>query len=327
VLEGVSSVKVWTALSIVYVVWGSTYLAIRFTVETMPPELSGGVRFLVAGLVLAAVVAARRGPRALLAGGTRTRNAAICGLLVLMGGNGTVVIAETKVPSGLTALLVATVPLWLIVMRRTAGARIRGLTYVGVVLGLGGVALLFARSSGGDANLWYAALVILAAFFWSLGSLLATRIDVPGEPMVLTTVEMLAAGIAMILFAGLRGEYARIDLGAFTTKSWLALAYLIVFGSLIAFSAYIWVFGNAPTSLVSTYAYVNPAVAVALGALLAGERLAPTEILGGLVILTAVVLVVRSEAPRPAAPAEPVRPLVDGLTPPELAESCASPAR
>jgi drug/metabolite transporter (DMT)-like permease len=145
--------------------------------------------------------------------------------------------------------------------------------------------------------------------------------------MVLTTVEMLAAGIAMILFAGLRGEYARIDLGAFTTKSWLALAYLIVFGSLIAFSAYIWVFGNAPTSLVSTYAYVNPAVAVALGALLAGERLAPTEILGGLVILTAVVLVVRSEASRPAPPAEPVRPLVDGLTPPELAESCASPAR
>jgi drug/metabolite transporter (DMT)-like permease len=327
VLEGASSVKVWTALSIVYVVWGSTYLAIRFTVETMPPELSGGVRFLIAGLVLAAVVVARRGPRTLLAGGKRTRNAAICGVLVLMGGNGTVVIAETKVPSGLTALLVATVPLWLIVMRRTAGARIRGLTYVGVVLGLGGVALLFARSSGGDTNLWYASLVILAAFFWSLGSLLATRIDVPGEPMVLTTVEMLAAGVAMILFAGLRGEYARVDLGAITTKSWVALAYLIVFGSLVAFSAYIWVFGHAPTSLVSTYAYVNPAVAVALGALLAGERLAPTEILGGLVILTAVVLVVRSEAQRPTAPAEPVRPLVDELTSPELVESCPSPAR
>jgi drug/metabolite transporter (DMT)-like permease len=125
----------------------------------------------------------------------------------------------------------------------------------------------------------------------------------------------------MILFAGARGEYARVDLGAITTKSWLALAYLVVFGSLVAFSAYIWVFGNAPTSLVSTYAYVNPAVAVALGALLAGERLAPTEIFGGLVILAAVVLVVRSEAGRAAAPAEPVRPLVDDMTQPELAES------
>jgi drug/metabolite transporter (DMT)-like permease len=145
--------------------------------------------------------------------------------------------------------------------------------------------------------------------------------------MVLTTVEMLAAGVAMILFAGARVEYARVDLGAITTKSWLALAYLVVFGSLVAFSAYIWVFGNAPTSLVSTYAYVNPAVAVALGALLDGERLAPTEILGGLVILAAVVLVVRSEAQRPAAPAGPVQPLVDDMTPPELAEPCPSPAR
>ena len=301
--EGASSAKVWTALSIVYVVWGSTYL-----------------------VILAVVVAARRGPRALLAGAKRTRNAAICGLLVLMGGNGVVVIAETRVPSGLTALLVATVPLWLIVMRRVAGAHIRGLTYAGVVLGLGGVALLFARNSGGDTDLWYAALVIMAAFFWSLGSLLAPRIDVPGEPMVLTTVEMVAAGVAMILFAGLRGEYGRVDLSAITAKSWLALAYLIVFGSLIAFSAYIWVFGNAPTSLVSTYAYVNPAVAVALGALLASERLAPMEIVGGLVILAAVVLVVRSEAER-SAPAEPTRPVVDGVPPPELAEPCPSPAR
>jgi drug/metabolite transporter (DMT)-like permease len=330
---GANSVKVWTALSIVYVVWGSTYLAIRFTVETMPAELSGGVRFLIAGVILAAVVVVRRGPRALLAGGIRLRNAAICGLLVLMGGNGTVVIAETRVPSGLTALLVASVPLWMIVMRRATGAYIRGLTYVGVVLGLGGVALLFARSGGGDTDLRYAALVLMAAFFWSLGSLLATRIDVPGEPMVLTTVEMLAAGVVMILFAGVRGEYARVDLATITTKSWLALAYLIVFGSLVAFSAYIWVFANAPTSLVSTYAYVNPAVAVALGALLAGERLAPTEILGGLVILTAVLLVVRSEAkqPAPAEPAEPAEPvpaLVGDVTPPpELVESCSSSAR
>jgi drug/metabolite transporter (DMT)-like permease len=310
--EDSNSIRVWSALSIVYVVWGSTYLAIRFAVATMPPMLSAGLRFLAAGLILAAIVAVRGGARALMPARREVRNAVICGLLVLMGGNGLVVTAETRVPSGLTALLVACVPLWMIVLRRAAGDIVRPLTYVGVVLGLAGVALLFARGGGGHTDLRYAALVVLAAFFWSLGSLLATRAKVPREPAVLTTIEMLAAGVVMTLVAGARGEYGRVHLSEITAKSWLAFAYLVVFGSLVAFSAYIWVFGHAPTSLVSTYAYVNPAVAVVLGVMFAGEHLTGTEVLGGLVILASVLLVVRSEArpdraPIPVPEATPAR--------------------
>ncbi len=290
-----SSVKIWTALSIVYVVWGSTYLAIRWSVETIPPLISAGSRFALAGVLLGVIVLAVKGKAAFRTGWPASRNGIICGLLVLGGGNGMLVLAETKVPSGLAALLVAAVPLWLVILRRASGSSVPVLTWVGVLIGLGGVGLLFARGSGGHTDLRYAALVVVASFSWSLGSFLATRIEVPAEPMVLSTYEMLAAGVVMSAVAGIRGEYGRLQLSEVSTKSWLSLVYLVVFGSLLAFSAYIWVFGNAPTSLVSTYAYVNPAVAVVLGVLLANESLTALELIGGAVILTAVVIVVRSE--------------------------------
>lgn len=316
-----SGVKIWTALSIVYVVWGSTYLAIRWSVETIPPLISAGSRFAVAGVLLGVIVLAVRGKAAFRAGWPASRNAILCGVLVLGGGNGMLVLAETKVPSGLAALLVAAVPLWLVILRRATGASVPVLTWVGVVVGLAGVGLLFARGGSGHTDLRYAALVVVASFSWSVGSFLATRIEVPAEPMVLSTYEMLAAGVVMSAVAGLRGEYGRLHFADVSTKSWLSLAYLVVFGSLLAFSAYIWVFGNAPTSLVATYAYVNPAVAVALGVVLANEKLNGMELVGGAVILAAVIIVVRSEsrrAPRDEPAAGPAAGLPAG-------EECVTP--
>lgn len=307
-MTGVSA-RVWFALGIVYVVWGSTYLAIRWNVETMPPFLGASIRFLVAGAMLAAYLRIRRGrqPRTER---RRLGTAALAGVLTLAGGNGLVVFAETRVPSGLAALLIAAVPLWLVVLRRIAGDRTHPLTMVGVLVGLVGVAtLLLPGSRGGHVDLPYCLLLLVAALSWSAGSLLAVRRPVPQDPARLSSVEMLAGGAVLLAVSGAKGEIGSFDPAAVSTRSWLALGYLIVFGSLVAFSAYLWVFANAPTSLVATYAYVNPAVAVALGALLAGERLTLVEGLGALVILASVVVVVSAESRfrdrRPVSAARP----------------------
>jgi drug/metabolite transporter (DMT)-like permease len=291
--------RVWAALGTVYLVWGSTYLAIRWSIDTMPPMLSAAARFLFAGAILACWVRVRSGPAAWRVEPRQLRNAALCGLLLLTGGNGMVVVAETHIPSGLAALLVAAVPLWLVVLRRLVGERVSVATLLGVVVGLAGVALLLLPGgSGGPVSLGYSALVLVAALSWALGSLVSIRADVPANPAMMSAIEMLAGGAALAAIGALHGEFGRVDLGAISTKSWLSLAYLVVFGSIVAFSCYVWVLGKAPTSLVATYAYVNPAVAVVLGVLLAGEHLRLLEIVGGLVILASVVAVVRAEAAR-----------------------------
>jgi len=288
--------QIWAALGVVYVVWGSTYLGIRWTIATIPPVLSAGVRFAVAGLLMSALVVIFRGRGAWRVTSAQARHGAVCGLLLLFGGNGLVVVAETRVPSGLAALLLAAVPLWLIVLRRLAGERVPGLTYVGVIVGLGGAALLFLPGGhGGGVNLWYAGLVLIAALSWSVGSMLSTQIAVPADPLVFSAIEMLAGGLALLLLAAVRGEFAQVRIDEISTRSWLSLAYLVVFGSIVAFSAYVWVFAHAPTSLVATYAYVNPVVAVALGVVLAGETLTVIEVVGAAVIVLAVVVVVTAE--------------------------------
>lgn len=298
----VGSARVWTALGIVYVVWGSTYLAIRWSLETMPPFTSAAVRFVVAGTILLTALTVRRGVAGWRVPRDQLRNAAISGVLLLTFGNGMVVLGETRVPSGLAALLVAAVPLWFIVVRRVIGDRTPATTMLGVLIGLVGVALLLLPGSrGGSVDVVYCGIVLLAALSWSIGSLVAVRTPVPKQPMMLSGVEMVAGGLLLGVIAAARGEFARLDLGTISAKSWLALAYLVVFGSIVAFSAYVWVLGHAPTSLVATYAYVNPAVAVALGVLLAGEQLATTEAIGGAVILGSVVLVVRAESRTKAA--------------------------
>jgi len=288
--------RVGGALAIVYVVWGSTYLAIRFAIEGLPPLLSGGLRFLVAALLLGAYVLLRRGvPRV-----TRTQavTAALAGALLLAGGNGLVTVAEQRVDSGLVALLIACTPLWIVVLRTALRDRPGPATASGVLLGLAGVALIFLPGGSGGTDLGYAALCVLAALSWSVGSLLQTLRPVPTDPLVLTTVEMFAGGVLLLLVAAGRGEMSGFDPGAVPGRSWLALAYLVVFGSLIAFTAYVWLLGNAPVSLVATYAYVNPAVAVLLGAVAVDERLTGSALAGGLVVLAAVAVVVTAESRR-----------------------------
>ncbi|MFL6128167.1 MAG: EamA family transporter [Mycobacteriales bacterium] len=290
--------RVWVALGIVYVVWGSTYLAIRYAIETMPPMLSAGVRFLLAGLIMLAVVVAVRGWDALRVSRAQASTAAASGILLLCGGNGVVSIAEQRVDSGLAALLVGCIPLWIVVLRAALGDRPGLATAGGVLLGFAGVALIFLPGDSGETDLAYAALCVVAALSWAVGSLLVTRRPVPADPLTLTTIEMLAGGAALLVTAAGRGELAGLSVTAISGKSWLALAYLVVFGSLVAFTAYVWLLGNAPVSLVSTYAYVNPAVAVLLGVLLAGERLTGATLAGGLVVLASVAVVVTAESRR-----------------------------
>ncbi|MGW6938626.1 EamA family transporter [Streptomyces xanthophaeus] len=286
---------VWTALALVYVVWGSTYLGIRIVVQTMPPFLSAGVRFITAALLLAAVVAWRYGPAALKATGTQLRSAALVGLLLILGGNGLVVLAETSVPSGLAALLVASVPVWLVVLRAGTGDRPPLRTLGGVLLGLAGLAVLTLPGLSGEVRLSGVLLVLAASVLWSLGSFSASKLTLPDNPFSASAYQMLAGGLGGIVVGLLRGEHRGLDPAAFSTASWLALGYLVLFGSLVGFTAYVWLLRAAPLSLVSTYAYVNPVVAVALGGLILDEALTLPIVLGGAVVVAGVGVIVSTE--------------------------------
>jgi drug/metabolite transporter (DMT)-like permease len=290
---------VWTALGLVYVVWGSTYLAIRYVVESAPPLLSAGLRFLVAALLLTAWLLVRRGPAGLRATPRQLRGAAATGVLLLVGGNGLVTLGELAgVPSSLAALLIAVVPLWVVLLRAGTGDRPPVGTVVGVALGFVGVAVLLlpgARPEG--VALLPVAAILASSVLWSVGSFVATRVALPEAALLTTTVQMYAGGAGLVLGGLLRGESVA-DLSQTSTASALALAYLVVFGSIVAFTAYSWLLGVAPVSQVSTYAYVNPVVAVVLGAALADETVGPATVVGGGVTVLAVAVVVTEEGRR-----------------------------
>jgi drug/metabolite transporter (DMT)-like permease len=279
----------------VYVVWGSTYLAIRIVVETMPPFLSAGARFLTAGLLLAGLLAWRQGPAALRVPPRQLASAALVGLLLLIGGNGMVVLAERSVPSGLAALMVASVPLWVVVARRFTGQRTSRSTLGGVLIGLLG--LLVLSSPGFTGAVRPAGLVALltGSLLWACGSVLAGRLPMPANPLTASAYEMLAGGAGALLFAVVRHEPRGFDPAQVSAGSWAGLAYLVVFGSLVAFSAYAWLLQRAPLPLVATYAYVNPVVAVLLGWLVLAESLTWAIVLGGAIVVAGVCLVVRTE--------------------------------
>lgn len=295
---------IWAALAIVYVVWGSTYLAIRISVETLPPLLSAAGRFAAAAGLLAVILGVRRGPGALRASRRQLAGAALIGVLLLAGGNGLVVLAESgppgvAVPSGIAALLVAMVPLLVVVLRAVTRDRPRLPTVAGVVAGFVGLVVLVLPGGGaGAAPLAGAFTVVMAATCWSTGSFLSGRISMPTDPFVATVYEMVAGAVALAAIAAGRGELRGLNLAAASTRSWSALAYLVVAGSLVAFTAYVWLLHQAPISLVATYAYVNPVVAVALGSLLVAEPVTAQVLLGGAVILLGVALVVTTERPR-----------------------------
>ncbi|MEV1331690.1 EamA family transporter [Micromonospora costi] len=295
---------VWTALVLVYVLWGSTYLGIRIAVETLPPLVSAALRFAAAAAVLALVLRLRGGPGALRVDRRQLGSAALVGVLLLAGGNGLVVLAEsgppdTAVPSGIAALLVATVPLLVVLLRTVTGDRPRFWTFAGVTLGFLGLVLLVVPTGGSGAVPLVGALtVVVGAVSWSVGSFLSGRIRMPANPFVATVYEMLAGAAVLAVLAVCRGELREFHPAQVSTRSWLALAYLMVAGSLVAFTAYVWLLQHAPISLVATYAYVNPAVAVALGALLVAEPITAQVLLGGAVIVAGVALVVTTERPR-----------------------------
>ena len=309
---------VWSALGIVYVVWGSTYLAIRYVVDSLPPLLSAGSRFALAGLVLAGYLLVRRGRRALAATRRQYVNAAVVGLLLLLGGNGGVTVAEERgLPSGLAALLVAAVPLWVVLMRLLSRDRPAVLTMVGVAIGFLGLAVLLGPGARPeDVSAGAAVLVLLSSLLWAVGSYYATRADLPDEPLLASVAEMGAGAVGLAIVGVLTHE--SVDAAAIRLSSVLALVYLVVFGSLVAFTAYSWLLSVAPVSKVSTYAYVNPVVAVLLGALFVGEDVTGTAVIGGAMTVLAVAVVVSAEGGRRRAPALAVPVDAPGQTPDEL---------
>jgi drug/metabolite transporter (DMT)-like permease len=308
---GAAPTLIWTALIVVYLLWGSTYLGIRIAVESLPPLVSAAARFAAAGLVLAVALRLRRGPDALRVDRRQLGSAALVGVLLLAGGNGLVVLAESgpagvALPSGIAALLVATVPLLVVLLRSATGDRPRFWTFAGVTLGFAGLVLLVLPTGGADSVPLAGALTVVAgAVSWSIGSFLSGRIRMPADPFVATVYEMAAGAVALAVIAVGRGELRGFHPAEVTTRSWLALGYLMVAGSLVAFTAYVWLLQNAPISLVSTYAYVNPAVAVLLGALLVAEPITTQVLLGGAVIVAGVALVVTTERPRRSTPTSP----------------------
>ena len=284
--------RIWTALSIVYVVWGSTYLAIRIAIETLPPFLMGGVRFLVAGGLLYAW-AVRRGDHVNdRPGWDEWRSAAIVGAGLFLGGNGGVVFAETRIASGVTALLVCTLSLWLPLLAWIVyGERPSRRAMIGLPLGFGGTALLIGPVDASGIDPVGAGACLLASLSWAAASLYSRHATLPARTAVSTAMQMLTGGAWMTLAGMATGELGGVRPATFSTASLAALVYLIVFGSLVAFSAYAWLLRAAPTSLVATYAYVNPVVAVALGWALAGEPITARMLVAGAVIVAAVVLV------------------------------------
>ncbi|MEQ4721984.1 EamA family transporter [Nonomuraea sp. B19D2] len=287
---------VWGALAIVYVVWGSTYLGIAIAIESIPPMLHGAMRFITAAALLAGFLLVRSGPSAFRMSRRQFLGAAFVGVLLLTLGNGMVAVAEQYISTGLAALLVASVPLWLVVFRFAVRDRPKALTIAGVLVGLGGVAALSLTGAEGGSGVGIV-VVLLASVSWSVGSFLSSRIEMPADPLATSAVEMVVGGAGLLVLGTGLGE--RLDLSAVTTRSWLALAYLVLVGSLIGFTAFSWLLGNAPISLVSTYAYVNPAVAVALGALVLHEPITTQVLVGGVIILVGVALVISTERKRP----------------------------
>jgi drug/metabolite transporter (DMT)-like permease len=295
--------RVWSALGIVYVIWGSTYLAIRVMVEDVPPLLGAGARFMVAGVAMLAFLAARGrdvrvSRRGLLA-------AAIVGVLLLAGGNGVVTVAEQDVPSGLAALLIASVPLWVVLLRFTvAGERVARGTLGGLAVGFCGLAvLLLPGSRPAEATAGGVLLVLVAAASWAGGSFLAPRLSMPSDPLVSTAWQMVVGGAVLLAGALAAGEPGDLHLAAASTKSLLAFAYLIVAGSWVAFTAYAWLLQNVPISKVATYAYVNPLVAVLLGWALLSEELSVGTLAGaGLVVASVAAIVTRESGRREAEP-------------------------
>ena len=288
-----ATTRVVLAFGAVYFVWGSTYLAIRWAIETMPPLLMASARFLVAGVFLYGWARARGIPRPTA---SQWKAAAISGSLLLVGGNGAVVTAEQWVPSGLVALLAATVPLWMVLLDVRFGARVRPSrrAVVGLAVGFTGVVLLAGSpgvGAGGARELFGGFVVLCGSLSWAAGSIYSRYTTQMTRPELWVGMQMLAGGTVLGLLSLALGEPFDFDVGAVSLRSALSLVYLIVFGAVVAYGAYIWLLTVVEPAKVATYAYVNPVVAMALGWGLAGEPLTGRSVLAGAVIIGAVVMI------------------------------------
>lgn len=294
-----SGLKIALALGTVYVIWGSTYLAILFAIETLPPFWMAGIRFLTSGALLYGWARWRGAPRPER---IHWRSAALIGGLLLLGGNGGVVWSEQRLDSGFAALLVSTVPLWMVLFEwlRKGGTRPTLGVVAGLVLGFAGLVMLVRPGSGGGFDPFAIGVLLLACVSWAWGSLRSRHVRLPPSPVLATGMEMLAGGALLMVAGLLTGEAGRLDLAGASLKSGLALGYLVVFGAL-GFTAYIWLLRVTSPALVSTYAYVNPVVAVFLGWALAGEPLTGKTLGAAAVILTGVALITVFRNRRPAA--------------------------
>jgi drug/metabolite transporter (DMT)-like permease len=289
---------VLVALAIVYVVWGSTYLAIRIVVEEAPPLTSMGLRYLTAGVLLGAFLALRGGLGRLRVTRRQALGTAFLGLMLPVLGNGMVSVAEDHgATSGVTALLIAIAPLIIVLIRVIDGDRPRPLTLLGVLLGFVGLIVLVLLGRGGSADfpLGAALLVLFASTCWAIGSATQPKLTLPRDVFVTTAYEMVFGGLMLVTLGVSSGERFTGDYGA---RTWTALAYLVIFGSVVAFTSYVWLLASAPISLVATYAYVNPVVAVFLGWLILSEAVTWPVLVGGGVVVVAVALVITAERPR-----------------------------
>lgn len=304
------------AFASVYLIWGSTYLAIKFAIETIPPFLMAGVRFFISGVILYGWARIKGAPRP-----TRIhwKSAAIVGVLLLLGGNGGVVWAEQRVASGVAALIVAIVPVWIALMEwKSPGGKKPGWQVsAGLVAGTVGLLLLASpgASLGEHVDLIGAGVLVFATLSWATGSIKAKHSPLPESPVLTTGMEMLMGGAALMLAGVVTGEVGQVNFAAMSNKSLLSFLYLSTFGSLVGFTAYIWLLRVGSPTRAATYAYVNPVVAVFLGWLLAGEAITPRTILATLVIVGGVVLIT-SARPRKASPVAPAEP----ATPPLVAD-------
>lgn len=290
-----------------YLVWGSTYLAIAVVIQTMPPLLTAGVRYLAAGLIMVigfAALARFRRDASAPERPTRAqwRSAAMIGLLLLLGGNGGVVLGELFIPSGIAAVLLAMEPMWLAgIDAALTRRRPSALAVAGIVAGIAGVAVLVVPVEGlAGFDPIGVGLVLVAGVSWAAGSIYVRHASLPRSGVLGTGMEMLAGGGALLIAGVMLGEIGHTDVSAFSTESVVALLYLVIFGSILAFTAYTWLLANVPVSVVATYAYVNPVVAVALGALILSEPITVRTLIAAVVIIGAVVAMV-SGRPREVA--------------------------
>jgi drug/metabolite transporter (DMT)-like permease len=286
-------IKVALSFLSIYVIWGSTYLAIRYAVETIPPLYTAGMRHLVAGTILLVWCFAKK----LRPTWAQIRASVVIGALFFLVGHGALHWAEVRVPSGLASLLIAIEPILVFLLTSAAEKRWRmNLSLLaGVLLGLGGVALLMGRSvlASGPGMLWSAIAILVGALSWSAGIVYSRRSHLSGSPLLMSALSLLSGSVMLLAAGTIAGEWRGFSLAVVTQRSWLALAYLIVFGSVVTFTAYNWLLEHYSPTLVATHTYVNPVVAVLLGWWLGGERLTLNVAIAGAMVIGAVVLVDR----------------------------------